>query len=136
MKKTYFTLTAAAVFLAAGCGGGGGTSGQVQNPEMTLAEAAENVLIVEIRNNLIPVTTVTAYVQQLGGRPRILGTVQANQTETYTVPGREVASGYTLIAEGEGREAIRSRRINEGAGYKTSWNLATNIITTERLDDH
>ena len=135
MRKTHYALAAGAVFLAAGCGGGGGTSEAARNPDMTLAEAAQNVLVVEIRNNLIPVTTVTAYIQELGGRPRQLGTIQANTTETYTVPGRDVASGYTLVAESSGRQAVRSRRINEGAGYKASWNLATNIVTTEALDD-
>lgn len=131
MKKSICSLALAGAMLGAGCGGGAQSA---SSTERALAEAAENTLVVEIRNNWIPATTVTAFVKPFAGRRRLLGTVLSNETQTFTVPGRDVAGGYTLIAERRAGVEIESRRINEGGGYKTFWNLATNIVRTERIE--
>jgi hypothetical protein len=138
MKKATLMLALACAVAGSACGSGGGSAGggaAAANPNMTLEEAAASTLVIEIRNNIIPDVTVNVFYKPAAGRQRLLGVLQANSTGTYTVPGREVAGGYSLVAEGGPREALQSRLISEGAGYKVSWNMATNIIRVERMDD-
>jgi hypothetical protein len=123
MKKPTTLLAIASAILVTACGG---SNPEPQNPNM-------NVVIV-IRNNWIPVATVNAFVQPLGSRRRLLGTVQANATETFIVPARDVASGFTLVAvAGGNRGELESRRINETGGWMHTWNLAANIVTREQM---
>ncbi len=129
MKKATTLLAIASAILATSCGG---SNPEPQNPNMTLGEAAASNVVVVFRNNWIPVTTVNAFVQSLGSRRRLLGTVQANATETYIVPARDVASGFTLVAVSADGE-IESRRINETGGWMHTWNMATNIIISEQM---
>lgn len=128
MKRSTFVLAVA--LLGAACGG---TTPEPRNPDMTLGEAAAESVVIVVRNNWIPVVTVQVYAQALGSRRRLLGTVQANTEQTFVVPARDVASGFTLVAERRPGEEIESRRINETAGWKHSWNMATNIIRSEQM---
>lgn len=126
MKKTTLILVAT---LVSACGG---TTPEPRNPDMTLGEAAASTVVIVVRNNLIPVETVPVLVQQLGSPPRLLGTLQANSTGTYTVTSRDVARGFTIRVERR-TGVLQSRRINETSGWKHTWNVATNIILSERL---
>ena len=129
MRKATTMLTLASAMLVTACGG---STPEPRNPNMTLGEAAASNVVVVFRNNWIPVTTVNAFVQPLGSRRRLLGTVQANATETFVVPARDVASGFTLVAVGAAGE-IESLRINETGGWMHTWNLAANIVASEEM---
>jgi hypothetical protein len=118
-----------ALLLVTACGGS--RSGP-QNPEMTVGEAGASTVVIVVRNNLIPVETVPVFVQQLGGRPRLLGTLRANSTGTYTVASRDVVRGFTIRVERR-TGVLQSRRINETAGWKHTWNVGSNIVLSERL---
>lgn len=130
MKKSILALAVASTLAVAGCGG---STPEPQNPNMTLGEAAAESVVIVVRNNWIPVVTVQVYAKPLAGRQRLLGTVQANTEETFVIAARDVASGFTLVAERGPGESLESDRINETAGWKISWNMATNIIRRERM---
>ncbi len=130
MRKATYILAIASAILVTACGG---ATPEPQNPSMTLGDAAASSVVIEIRNNWIPATTVTAFVEPLGSRRRLLGTVQSNATETFVVAARDVSAGFRLIAQRRAGEELESVRINETAGWKHSWNLATNIVRREQM---
>jgi len=127
VKKLTLTLMVA---LATACGG---TTPEPRNADMTLAEAAASTVVVVVRNNWIPASTVQIFAEQLGSRPRLLGTVQANETSTFTVAARDVARGFMIRAERRAGEVLQSRRINETGGWMHTWNMAANIVLSEQL---
>jgi hypothetical protein len=124
------TLVLAAALLGAGCGG---TTPEPRNPDMTLGEAAAESVVVVVRNNWIPVVTVQVFSQAVGGRRRLLGTVQANAEQTFVFSARDVPTGFTLVAQRRPGEEVTSRLIRETAGWQHRWNMATNIIRSERM---
>ncbi len=130
MKKSILTLALVGALAGTACGGG---TPEPRNPDMTLGEAAAESVVIVVRNNWIPVVTVQVYAKPLAGRQRLLGTVQANSEQTFVIPARDVASGFTLLAERGPGETLESDRINETAGWKISWNMATNIIRREQM---
>lgn len=134
MKKSIQLLALAGAIFASGCGGSSGGAAEPRNPEMTLGEAAASNVVIVVHNNWIPASTVQAFVQPLGSRRRLLGTVQANAEETFIVPARDVASGFQIVAERRAGETLESPRINETGGWKHTWNMATNIVKREQMD--
>jgi hypothetical protein len=70
-------------FLAAGCGGGGSTS----TPEPAFGGDPSQVLTVTIRNDQMNEARITLFLDRTRTR---LGTVRANQSETFRVPIRNV----------------------------------------------
>lgn len=128
MKKS--TLVLAAALLGAGCGG---STPEPRNPDMTLGEAAAESVVIVVRNNWIPVVTVQVFAEGVGSRRRLLGTVQANAEQTFVISARDVSTGFTLVAERRPGEVLSSRLIRETAGWQHRWNMATNIIRSERM---
>lgn len=128
MKKATLALTVA--LLGPACGG---TTPEPRNPDMTPGEAAASTVVLVVRNNLIPVSTVRVSVHRLGsGQQTVLGNVQANETATFAIEARDVVGGFWIRAEGLPGAVLLSREINETGGWRHTWNMGANIVLSER----
>ena len=122
-------LVIAGLVVLGGCASGGGGS----DPDTPIGEAAEGRVAVEIRNNWIPATTITAYHRSPGRQRRILGQVLSNATETFVIETRNLVAGFVLIAEKREGEQLVSNPIRTVTRAKLTWNMGSNTVTEVRL---
>ncbi|MGH7481272.1 MAG: hypothetical protein ACRELV_03895 [Longimicrobiales bacterium] len=116
---------AAAVMLTACAGSAHVDAG---NAAVTGEARMDAGLAVEVRNDLIPPTSLTVWlVRDTGGR-NLVGTVTPRETRTFSVEQIVQAGQYRLVAETTDGTDLVSREFFAGAGDFVSWRLTTNTI--------
>jgi hypothetical protein len=85
---------------------------------------------VEVRNDLIPPTSLTIYLVPESGVRRLLGNVGPSQTRVLAI--RDPMPGqHRLMGRTTGGNEIYSNRINVGVSDTLRWDLSSNIVTGE-----
>lgn len=117
---------ALALALLAGCApaatAGGSPSAQEQ------ADAA-NRISVQVRNTVVPPTSLTVYaVDSGGGTRRILGNVSPNGRATLTFNPAASVSAYRLMARTTGGQELFSTPFTAGVGQTIIWDVQINSI--------
>lgn len=104
---------------AAGRGGAGGTQ--------------QGAVAVEVRNNIIPGTSVTVWAAPEVGVRSLVGTVSPSQTRVLRFSPTGAARTYRLVAETTGGDPVVSNPVViDGAGTRVVWDLRANIATVRQ----
>ena len=90
-------------------------------------------MAIEIRNNVVPQTSVILKLQSANRPLRTLGTVRSNETQTFIVRQEDIAAGMVLIAERTAAQQLVSDPIRDPTVAKVTWNLGINLLTFERI---
>ena len=91
----------------------------------------EETIQIEVENDLLPPQSVIVTFHATGQVERLLGTVLANRTETFTVDNRFALPPYFLVAETSGGPDLVSREIDATTAGTIRWSLGTNQIVIE-----
>jgi hypothetical protein len=116
----------ALVLLAGGCApattAGGPPSAQEQADAM-------NRISVQVRNTVVPPTSLTVYVVDAAGSARrILGNVSPNARATLTFNPAATVNTYRLMARATGGQELFSTPFSAGVGQTILWDVQINSI--------
>lgn len=117
-----------------GCASGGGGGAEEPAADLTIAERLDSRIAIELRNNLIPATSVIVKIRSPGRPVMTLGTQLSDTRETYVVETSDVAAGFVIIAERPGRgRPLVTRRISVISRAVIRWDLSADLLRIERL---
>ena len=107
---------------AASAGGSGSPSAQEEADAMNRIE-------VQVRNTVVPPTSITVYaVDSGGGARRILGSVSPNGRSTLHFNPAVSVSTYRLMARTTGGQELFSTPFSAGVGQTIIWDVQINAI--------
>ena len=92
------------------------------------AEARAGDLEIQVRNNLVPAQTVTVTFHATAATERLLGSVQTDQVQTFSVRDDHAQPPFHLVAEGSGGLRVISRAIDAAGASRIEWTLETNLV--------
>lgn len=104
--------------LLAACATGGGAS-----------DDGAHRIVVEIQNDLVPRTPVTAHLRGSDRAPRILGTVGGGDTRMFTLREDLLTGVYVLTAEVHQGQEVTSQTFALYPNAHVIWMLRTNLLT-------
>lgn len=119
--------TVAAALLWAACASGG-TRAEVGTNE----NAMERDVTIEVQNNLTPSTSVTVLVDDPTENQRLLGSVNTDRTETFSLDTSTLTAGYRLIAQAADGTTIRSNPVDALGSATVTWDLEQNLLRVRR----
>lgn len=116
----------ALALLAAGCApatsAGGDPSAQAQADAM-------NRIAVQVRNTVVPPTSLTVYaVDASGSSRRLLGNVNPNGRATLSFNPAATVSSYRLMARTTGGQELFSTPFTAGIGQTIVWDVQINSL--------
>ena len=89
------------------------------------------VVTVEVHNNFAGAATQEISIVGEAASPRLLGTVEAGDTERFTAAGLDLADLHRLIADAPTGGLIRSAPVDLEPGSRVVWDLSTNRVHVE-----
>ncbi len=118
----------ALALLAAGCAPRATAAGSGSPSAQEEAEAM-NRITVQVRNTVVPPTSLTVYaVDSGGGSRRILGNVSPNARSTLSFNPAASVSTYRLMARTTGGQELFSTPFTAGLGQTIVWDVQINSI--------
>lgn len=118
----------ALALLAVGCAPAAGAAGS-GSPSAQQEADAMNRIGVQVRNTVVPPTSLTVYaVDSGGGTRRILGSVSPNRRSTFSFNPAANVSTYRLMARTTGGQELFSTPFTAGLGETVIWDVQLNSI--------
>jgi hypothetical protein len=100
------------------CASGGATSG-----------GGQGGTALEVRNNLIPPTSVSVYADPEIGSRRLVGVVQPGATRVLRFDPTAASGQYNFVAETTSGQELVSNPITFSSGASLRWDLSSNLVT-------
>ena len=91
-------------------------------------EPTEQDVLVEVRNDLTPRTSVTIRIVSASGTRSVLGTVSPGRTTTLRFREPYFEATYRLVADPVDAEDIRSRTFELFPNSTVEWRLSNNTL--------
>jgi hypothetical protein len=114
--------------LAAGCAPAATAAGS-GSPSAQEEADAMNRIAVQVRNTVVPPTSLTVYaVDSGGGSRRMLGNVNPNGRSTLSFNPAASVSTYRLMARTTGGQELFSTPFTAGLGQTIIWDVQINSI--------
>ncbi len=97
------------------------------------ATPSDHEIVIRVRNNLIPRIGVVVSVRPAGRPEKVLGILPPDETGEWLIDTRQYAGSFFIVAELDGRRALRSRRIQVLSFAVVSWDLNLETVRVQRV---
>lgn len=119
LRRTGSLVLLAMLTALGGCASGSGAAGA----------SGQGSTALEVRNTLIPPTSVSVYaVPEIGSR-RLVGVVQPGATRVLRFDPTTTSGQYNFVAETTSGQELVSNPISFSSGASLRWDLSSNLVT-------
>jgi hypothetical protein len=130
IRSFFLPLVAVLVTAAGACAPAAGTGPGASGTPSTADP--EGQVQVEVRNTVVPPTQLTVYaVESPGTQRRMLGSVSANSTGTFSFRPVSGAGNYRIVARTLGGRELASTPFTVGLGQTVVWDVQTNAVIVQ-----